>query len=44
MRKRSKRYKNLLESLKKKEYKKLDQIIKELKNGSGVKFVESIDL
>ena len=41
---RSKRYKNLLESLKKKEYKKLDQIIKELKNGSGVKFVESIDL
>jgi Ribosomal protein L1 len=44
MRKRSKRYKNLLESLKKKEYKNLDQIIKELKNGSGVKFVESIDL
>ena len=36
MRKRSKRYKNLLESLKKKEYKNLDQIIKELKNGSGV--------
>ena len=44
MRNRSKRYKNLLESLKKKEYKNLDQIIKELKNGSGVKFVESIDL
>ena len=44
MRSRSKRYKNLLESLKKKEYKNLDQIIKELKNGSGVKFVESIDL
>ena len=44
MRIRSKRYKNLLESLKKKEYKNLDQIIKELKNGSGVKFVESIDL
>ena len=44
MRNRSKRYKNLLESLKKKEYKNLDQIIKELKNGSGVKFDESIDI
>ena len=41
---RSKRYKNLLESLKKKDLKNLDQIIKELKNGSGVKFMESIDL
>ena len=44
MRSRSKRYKNLLESLKKKDPKKLEEVIKELKNGSGVKFMESIDL
>ena len=44
MRSRSKRYKNLLESLKKKDPKKLEDVIKELKNGSGVKFMESIDL
>ena len=41
---RSKRYKNLHESIKKKDLKNLEQIIKELKNGSGVKFMESIDL
>ena len=44
MKKESKRYKNLVESLKKKDLKNLDQIIKEVKNGSGVKFVESVDL
>tara|TARA_B100000131_G_scaffold98930_1_gene96009 strand:- start:49 stop:741 length:693 start_codon:yes stop_codon:yes gene_type:complete len=44
MKKKSKRYKNLKEALKKKELKTLDQIIKEVKNGSGVKFVESVDL
>ena len=44
MKKKSKRYKNLLESLKKKELKSINQIIKELKKGSGVKFIESIDL
>ena len=44
MRKKSKRYKNLLESLKKKDVRTLDQVLKELKNGSGVKFMESIDL
>ena len=44
MKKRSKRYKKLLESLKSKDIKKIDQIIKYLKNGSGVKFSESIDL
>ena len=44
MKKKSKRYKNLKESLKKKEFKTTDQVIKEVKNGSGVKFVESIDL
>ncbi len=44
MKQKSKRYKNLLESLKKKEIKSINQIIKELKNGSGVKFIESIDL
>ncbi len=44
MKRKSKRYKNLLESLKKKEIKSINQIIKELKNGSGVKFTESIDL
>ena len=44
MKKKSKRYKNLKESLKKKEFKTADQVIKEVKNGSGVKFVESIDL
>ena len=41
---RSKRYKNLLNSLGKKDLNTLEQIIKELKNGSGVKFMESIDL
>ena len=44
MKRKSKRYKQLLESLKKKEIKSINQIIKELKNGSGVKFIESIDL
>ena len=44
MKKKSKRYKSLAESLKKKELKTADQVIKEVKNGSGVKFVESIDL
>ena len=44
MKKKSKRYKNLKEALKKKELKTLDQVIKEVKNGSGVKFVESVDL
>ena len=41
---RSKRYKNLSNSLGKKDLNTLEQIIKELKNGSGVKFMESIDL
>ena len=44
MKKISKRYKNLKETYKKKELKKFEQILKELKNGSGVKFVESIDV
>ena len=44
MKKKSKRYKNLKESLKKKELKTADAVIKEVKNGSGVKFVESVDL
>ena len=44
MRKRSKRYKNLIKSLDNKKTKTLDQIIKELKNNSGTKFTESIDL
>ena len=44
MKKKSKRYKNLTESLKKKDLKTADQVIKEVKNGSGVKFVESVDL
>ena len=44
MKKKSKRYKSLAESLKKKELKTADQVIKEVKNGSGVKFVESVDL
>ncbi len=44
MKKKSKRYKNLKEALKKKALKTLDQVIKEVKNGSGVKFVESVDL
>ena len=43
MRKKSKRYKNLKETYKKGSN-KLDQVLKELKNGSGVKFVESIDI
>ena len=44
MKKKSKRYKNLKEIYKKKESTKFDQVLKELKNGSGVKFVESIDI
>ena len=44
MKKKSKRYKNLKETYKKREAYKFEQIIKELKNGSGVKFDESIDI
>tara|TARA_B100002052_G_scaffold62275_1_gene55358 strand:+ start:593 stop:1285 length:693 start_codon:yes stop_codon:yes gene_type:complete len=44
MKNKSKRYKNLKETYKKKEIKKFEQILNELKNGSGVKFVESIDI
>ena len=44
MKKKSKRYKNLKETYKIKESNKFDQVLKELKNGSGVKFVESIDI
>ena len=44
MKKKSKRYKNLKETYKKKELTKFEQILQELKNGSGVKFVESIDV
>ena len=44
MKKKSKRYKNLKETYKKKDSNKFDQVLKELKNGSGVKFVESIDI
>ena len=44
MKKKSKRYKNLKETYKKKEFNKFEQVLKELKNGSGVKFVESIDI
>ena len=44
MKKKSKRYKKLKETYKKKESNKFEQILKELKNGSGVKFVESIDI
>ena len=44
MKNKSKRYNNLKETYKKKELKKFEQIINELKNGSGVKFVESIDI
>ncbi len=44
MKNKSKRYKKLLESQKKSEVKSLNQVIKELKKGSGVKFIESIDL
>ena len=44
MKKKSKRYKNLKETYKKKELTKFEQILKELKNESGVKFVESIDV
>ena len=44
MKKKSKRYKNLKETYKKKESNKFEQVLKELKNGSGVKFVESIDI
>ena len=44
MKKKSKRYKNLKEIYKKKESIKFDQVLKELKNGSSVKFVESIDI
>ena len=44
MKKKSKRYKSLKETYKKKELKKFEQILNELKNGSGVKFDESIDI
>ena len=44
MKNKSKRYNNLKETYKKKEIKKFEQILNELKNGSGVKFVESIDI
>ena len=44
MKNKSKRYKNIKETYKKKELKKFEQILNELKNGSGVKFVESIDI
>ena len=44
MKRRSKRYKKLTENLKSKELKTIDQVIKEVKNGSKVKFTESIDL
>tara|TARA_Y100000816_G_C26044838_1_gene547509 strand:- start:483 stop:1175 length:693 start_codon:yes stop_codon:yes gene_type:complete len=44
MRKRSKRFKKLKEDLKKKDIRNLEQVVNELKNGSGVKFTESIDL
>jgi len=44
MKKKSKRYKNIKETYKKKELKKFEQILNELKNGSGVKFDESIDI
>ena len=44
MKNKSKRYKNLKETYKKKEIKRFEQILNELKNGSGVKFVESIDI
>ena len=44
MKKRSKRYKNLVNEISKKEYKNIDEKIKELKKGSGVKFKESIDV
>ena len=38
------KYKKLKETYKKKELNKFEQILNELKNGSGVKFVESIDI
>jgi hypothetical protein len=41
MKKKSKRYKNLKETYKKKESNKFDQVLKKLKNGSGVKFIDS---
>ena len=44
MKKKSKRYKKLKEAYKKKDSNKFDMILKELKNGSGVKFDESIDI
>ena len=44
MKKKSKRYKNLKEAIKKKQISKFDQILKELTNGSGVKFIESVDI
>ena len=42
MKKKSKRYKNLKETYKKKESSKFEQVLKELKNGSGVKFVDDL--
>ena len=44
MKKKSKRYKNIKEAIKKKQINKFDQILKELTNGSGVKFIESVDI
>ena len=44
MKKKSKRYKKLKDSFKKKEYKTADEVLKDVKNSPGVKFVESIDL
>ena len=44
MNKKSKRYRNLKETYKKKDLKTSEEVIKEIKKGSGVKFVESIDL
>ena len=44
MNKKSKRYRNLKETYKNKELKTSEEVIKEIKKGSGVKFVESIDL
>ena len=44
MKRKSKRYKKLKDSFKKKEYKTADEVLKDVKNSPGVKFVESIDL
>ena len=44
MKRKSKRYRKLKDSFKKKEYKTADEVLKDVKNSPGVKFVESIDL